>query len=69
MQEWNSHQEIFSHPQILENSRQYLLPRTDILQKTVVGVPLKMDTSSKRIYHELTVIGNVIVVSLDGSVL
>ena len=37
--EWNGHIEIFSRPQIIENSRQYLLLRTDILQKTVVGCP------------------------------
>ena len=28
---------IFSGPQVIENSRQYLLLRTDILQKTVIG--------------------------------
>ena len=38
--EWNGHLEIFSRPQVIENSRQYLLLRTDILQKTVVGCPL-----------------------------
>ena len=27
----------FSRPQVIENSRQHLLLRTDILQKTVVG--------------------------------
>ena len=37
MQEWDRHLEIFSLPQVIENSRQYLLLRTDILQKTVVG--------------------------------
>ena len=37
--EWNGHLEIFSRPQVIENSRQYLLLRTDILQKTVVGCP------------------------------
>ena len=37
--EWNGHLEIFSRPQVKENSRQNLLPRTDILQKTVVGYP------------------------------
>ena len=37
VQEWNGHLEIFSLPQAIENSRQYLLLRTDILQKTVVG--------------------------------
>ena len=35
--EWSSRN--FSHPQVIENSRQYLLLRTDILQKTVVGYP------------------------------
>ena len=34
--EWNTHLEIFSRIQSIENSRQYLLLRTDILQKTVV---------------------------------
>ena len=32
--------EIFSLPQAIENSRQFLLLRTDILQKTVIGCPL-----------------------------
>ena len=40
VREWNGHLEIFSLPQVIENSRQYLLLRTDILQKTVVGCPL-----------------------------
>ena len=31
--------EIFSRPQVIESSRQYLLLRTNILQKTVVGCP------------------------------
>ena len=31
--------QIFSRPQVIENSRQYLLLRKDILQKTVVGCP------------------------------
>ena len=39
--EWNGHPEIFSLPQAIENSRQFLLLRTDILQKTVVGFPRK----------------------------
>ena len=39
MHEWNVHREIFSRLQAEENSRQCLLPRTDILQKTVVGCP------------------------------
>ena len=39
--EWNTCLEIFNRIQVIENSRQYLLLRTDILQKTVVGrVPL-----------------------------
>ena len=33
----NGHLEICSRPQAIENSRQCLLLRTDILQKTVVG--------------------------------
>ena len=32
---WNGHLEIFCH--VKENSRQNLLLRTDVLQKTVVG--------------------------------
>ena len=35
----NGHLEIFSFPQAIENSRQFLLLRTDISQKTVVGCP------------------------------
>ena len=31
--------EIFSLPQVTENSRQHLSRQTDILQKTVVGCP------------------------------
>ena len=41
-QEWNGHLEIFSRPQAEENSRQHLLLRVDILQKTVVGCPWKL---------------------------
>ena len=37
--EWNGYLEILSRPQVIENPRQYLLLRTDILQKTVVGCP------------------------------
>ena len=37
--EWSSHLKVFSLPQVIENFRQYLLLRTDILQKTVVGCP------------------------------
>ena len=39
MHEWKGHQEILSLPQAIENSRQFVLLRTDILQKTVVGCP------------------------------
>ena len=39
VREWNGHLEIFSLPQVIEHSRQYLLLQTDILQKTVVGYP------------------------------
>ena len=38
----NGYLGIFSRPQAIENSRQYLLFRTDILQKTVVGCPLRV---------------------------
>ena len=34
--EWNCNLQIFSRPQVIENSRQYLLLRTSSLQKTVV---------------------------------
>ena len=37
--QWNGHLGIFSLPQAIENSRQFLLLRTDILQKTVVLFP------------------------------
>ena len=37
--EWNRHLKTFSRAQVTESSRQYLLLRTDILQKTVVGCP------------------------------
>ena len=40
--EWNGHLEILSLPQGKENSKQFLLLRTDILQKTVVGCPWKV---------------------------
>ena len=35
----DGHLEIFSCSQVIESSREYLLLRTDILQKTVVGCP------------------------------
>ena len=37
--EWNRQLEIFSRPEVIESSRQYLLLRTDILSKTVVWCP------------------------------
>ena len=37
--QWNSHLEIFSPPEAIENSRQFLFLRTDIFYKTVVGCP------------------------------
>ena len=36
---WNGNLEILSRPHVIENSRQYLLLRTDILQRPVVGCP------------------------------
>ena len=39
MHEWNGHLEILSFPQGIENCRQFVLLRTYILQKTVVGCP------------------------------
>ena len=35
--EWKGPQEIFSRSQVIEDSNQYLLLSTGILQKTVVG--------------------------------
>ena len=49
--EWNVHQEIFSHIQVIENARQYLLLRSDILQKTVVvcpGIFRRIDCGGKK---------------------
>ena len=46
----------FSCPQVKQNSRQYLLLREDILQKTVVGYPwhmkLKAEISDIGLHHE-----------------
>ena len=48
------HLHIFSRPQVIENCRQYLLLRTDVLQKTVVGCPWHFkDGSFKNEYHSL----------------
>ena len=38
--EWHGHLEFFSRPLVIVNPRQYLLLRTAILQKAVVGCPL-----------------------------
>ena len=38
----NGNLESFSRRQVIENSRQYLFLRTDILQKTVVRYPLSI---------------------------
>ena len=46
--EWNGHLEIFSLPLAIENSRQFLLLRTDILQKTVFGCPWFLLTVEKQ---------------------
>ena len=34
--------EVFSRPEVIENSRQFFLPQTDILRKTVVGCSWKL---------------------------
>ena len=39
LSEWNGHLEMFSGSKVVEKSRQYLLLRTEILQKTVVECP------------------------------
>ena len=44
------HQEIFSDPQAIENSRQFLVHWTDILQNTVVGCPWEDSWSYSDIY-------------------
>ena len=50
VREWSGHLEIFGLPQVIENSRQYLLLRTDILQKTVVGcLGIKMPCISRMV--------------------
>ena len=61
--EWNGHLEIFSRPQVIENSRQYLLLRTDILQKTVVGCPLAFG----RVYGSTSRVLQLYFVSIVGS--
>ena len=37
--EWNGHLETCSLPEAIENSRKFLLLRTDILQKQSLGAP------------------------------
>ena len=44
------HLEIFSLTQAIENSRQFLLLRTDILQKTVVGCPCFLNDKQSSLY-------------------
>ena len=39
LHKWNGHLEILSLPQGIENSRQFLLLRTDISRKRVFGCP------------------------------
>ena len=39
MHEWNGHLEILSFPQGIENCRQFVLLRTDILQELALGAP------------------------------
>ena len=41
--------QFFSLPQVIENSRQYLLLRTDILQKSVLGCPWYMAGFARRL--------------------
>ena len=43
----NGHLETLSRPQVIENSSQYFLLRTDVLQKTVVGCPLRRCTTQR----------------------
>ena len=42
--------EIFSLAQAIENSRQFLFLRTDILQKTVVGCPCFLNDKQSSLY-------------------
>ena len=53
-----SHLEIFSRPQVIENSRQYLLLRTDSLQKTVFVCPwfIQSVASLLKLYHPLSML-------------
>ena len=48
--EWNGHPDFFSRPQVIEYSRQYLLLRTDILQKTVVECPCKVSAAQASLF-------------------
>ena len=51
MREWNGYLEIFSRPQVIENSREYFLLRTDILHKTVVGCPYSVPHKRRDMDH------------------
>ena len=57
--EWNGHIEIFSLPQAIENSRQFLLLRTDISQNTVVGCPCIHDILKLRHHLETETYGRL----------
>ena len=67
VRERNGHLEIFSRPQVIENSRQYLLLRTDILQKTILGYPVSWKviltfesvTIENELFHSLAVFSYV----------
>ena len=51
---WNSHLEIFSRLQVIENSGQSLLLRRDISQKTVVGYPEVGTSNSNKLHVNFT---------------
>ena len=50
VREWKDRIEMFSRSQAIEDYRQYLLLRTDNSQKTVVGCPCHILTTSQP-YH------------------
>ena len=52
----NGHLEIFSRPQVIENSRQYFLLRRDIHRKKYLGAPGTIwVVKSKRRHHIITI--------------
>ena len=56
VREWNGHLEMFSVPQAIENSREFLLLRTDILQKTVVVCSFNISMKVlDRVFNEVIV--------------